>query len=125
MRTKMASAGDDPGARRKIFQELPAKIDAILKPDQKQKYAALRAQLQGGAGRGSSGGSGVVWVLRDKKPVAVTVRTGATDGTYTQVFGDLKPGDLVIVGGGPKPKVKAASTPFGPAGGGQQQQRRG
>ena len=65
----------------------------------------------------------MVWVLRDKKPVSVAVTTGAADNTYTQVSGQLKEGDLVIIGGGPKPKVKAAATPFGPATGGQPQRR--
>jgi HlyD family secretion protein len=45
------------------------------------------------------------------------VRVGATDGTSTEIVGNLKPGDQVIVGGGPKPKLQAR-TPFGPGGGG-------
>lgn len=40
-----------------------------------------------------------VYVLRNNAPVAVTITTGATDGTHTAVVsGDLKEGDKVIVG---------------------------
>ena len=52
------------------------------------------------------GASGVVWVLRKTKPVAIPVRTGATDGSFTQIVGPLQPGDQVIIGGGPKAKLK-------------------
>jgi HlyD family secretion protein len=38
-----------------------------------------------------------LWVLRDGKPIAVTIRVGASDGISTQVMsGELKPGDRVI-----------------------------
>jgi len=39
-----------------------------------------------------------VYVLADGKPKEVQVRVGATDGNNTEVTGDLKPGDEVIVG---------------------------
>ncbi|MCQ3971539.1 hypothetical protein FK511_29970, partial [Klebsiella pneumoniae] len=48
-------------------------------------------------------GRWTVEVLRDGKPVQVSVRTGATDGSYTEVLGgELKEGDQVITGGGPR-----------------------
>jgi HlyD family secretion protein len=38
-----------------------------------------------------------VWVLRGGKPVRVEVRTGITDGTFTEVIGGpLEAGDRVI-----------------------------
>jgi HlyD family secretion protein len=75
-----------------------------------------------GGGRGQGGfTSGVVYVLRDDKPVAVPVRVGASDGSFTQIVGDIKVGDQVITGGGPKPKAKAAVG--GPMGGGQPRAR--
>jgi HlyD family secretion protein len=44
-----------------------------------------------------------VWVLRNGEPVQVAVRTGATDGSYTEILGgELKEGDQVITGGGPR-----------------------
>ncbi|MGD8618345.1 MAG: efflux RND transporter periplasmic adaptor subunit [Gammaproteobacteria bacterium] len=39
-----------------------------------------------------------VWVLRDGQPVAVPVKTGASDGKFTQVqSGDVRPGERVVV----------------------------
>jgi len=40
-----------------------------------------------------------VWLLRDSKPVAVTVTVGLDDDNFVEVLeGDLKPGDGVIIG---------------------------
>jgi HlyD family secretion protein len=51
-------------------------------------------------GRAGGGKQQTVYTLGpDKKPKAAAIRTGITDGRYTQVVsGDLKPGDTVIVG---------------------------
>ena len=47
---------------------------------------------------GESGGLQKLWVLRDRKPVAVKVKTGATDGRVTELRNsELKPGDDVII----------------------------
>jgi HlyD family secretion protein len=44
-------------------------------------------------------GQRTVWVLRDGAPAAVSVRTGATDGSHTAIVGgDLAEGDKVITG---------------------------
>lgn len=78
-------------------------IKPLLRPDQQTTLETLRSRFAGGGGRG------VVWVLRDGKPVAVPVRTGATDGSYTQITGgELKAGDQVITGGGPRVTSAAA-----------------
>ena len=122
-----AAASGDPQARRQAtraaMQEALAKLEPILKPAQKEKLIALRARMaSAGGGRGQGGfTSGVVYVLRDDKPVAVPVRVGASDGSFTQIVGDIKVGDQVITGGGPKPKAKAAIG--GPMGGGQPRAR--
>ena len=45
-----------------------------------------------------------VWVLRDGRPVAVTVTSGLNDSNFTEIVeGDLNPGDEVIIAesGGP------------------------
>ena len=51
----------------------------------------------------------------------MVVRSGATDGASTEIVAsDLKPGDQVIVGGGPRPKAElrgGAAGPAGPGGG--------
>ena len=46
---------------------------------------------------------------RAGKPVKTPVRVGASDGTSTEIQGAIKPGDTVILGGGPK-------NPFGSGG---------
>ena len=64
--------------------------------------------------------TGVVYLLRDDKPVAAPVRVGASDGSFTEIepiAGDLKPGDQVITGGGPAPKVQARAMLPGMGGG--------
>lgn len=112
-----AAASGDPQARRQAMraamQEAMARLEPILKPDQKEKLVALRARMAAGGPRQGGFTAGVVYVLRDGKPVAVPVRVGASDGSYTQVVGDIKAGDLVITGGGPKAKVQARGNPMG------------
>jgi len=119
-----ASGATDPQARRKAMRAANeaafAKLEPLLKPDQKTKLTALRARMaQGGGGRGSAGGmtSGVVWILKDGKPTPVQVMVGATDGSFTEIVdptGAIKEGSQVIIGGGPKAKVELR----GPMGGG-------
>ena len=121
---RFAAAGGDrkqaAEAVRKIREEPFAKLEPLLKPDQKTKLAALKASMAQGRGRVGGMTGGVVYVLKDGKPSPVPVRVGATDGTNTQIVGPLKPGDQVITGGGPKGKPKAGGSPFGAPGGGAQ-----
>jgi HlyD family secretion protein len=92
--------------------------DAVLVPNAALRFAPPKADA-GQGGRGLVGmllprrpasarrtqeadrhtGKGAkVWVLRDGEPVAVEVRTGATDGVSTQVLdGTLAPGTEVLV----------------------------
>lgn len=100
-----ASAGARQGGQRSrgpnpamaaAFNEAFDQIKPLLRADQQTTLETLRGRFAGGGGRG------LVWVLRDGKPVAVPVRTGATDGSYTEVTGGLKAGDQVITGGGPR-----------------------
>jgi HlyD family secretion protein len=119
-RQNVAAAGySDPQARRAAMrtamQAALAKLEPILKPDQKAKLVALRAQMaaQGGQRRGGMS-PGVVWVLKDGKPTPIQVMVGASDGSYTEIRGNIPAGTQVITGGGPKPKVKANSPIGGP-----------
>lgn len=50
-------AGDDPDARRQAMRQAMGQLDAILRPDQKQKLAEMRARMSSG-GNGGGGGSG-------------------------------------------------------------------
>lgn len=57
-----------------------------------------------GHGRDASAAasSNVVWKLKGDQPQRVIVRTGYTDGRYTEIVSDeLSAGDKVLVGGGP------------------------
>lgn len=127
LRQKMAAAFAASGGDRtqvraamtKARDDAFAKLDPILKPEQKQKLAALRAAMAQGRGGGSTRG-GTVYVLRDKKPTPIPVQVGASDGASTEITGPLKVGDEVITGGGPRAPAKVA-TPFG---GGQSSQTR-
>jgi HlyD family secretion protein len=73
------------------------RTDALRVPDQ-----ALRYTPGGLAGAGVStpaNGQGRVWLLRDGKPVALSVVLGLDDGNFTEIVkGDLRPGDRVITG---------------------------
>jgi HlyD family secretion protein len=101
LRKRMMELRDLPEADRRQRAErarvdLRQKINAILGPEQQRQYAEIVAAE---TGRGSIGGSGRVYLVRDGKPVEVRVRTGLTDGNATEVSGgELAEGDEVIVG---------------------------
>lgn len=80
------------GARQRMI----ARINAALTPEQRARLAEARG---GRAGRG--GAPGTVWVADapGAAPRALAVRTGMTDGTYTEIIaGELQPGQEVVVG---------------------------
>ena len=117
MREKFATLRDAPEADRgrlleRYRGELRERIGDILSPAQKPKYAAIIAEI---AGRQS--GRGRVFVLdEDGKPRAVAVRTGLTDGAFTEVSAEgLKEGDTVLVG---VQGAAGTTTPARPAAGG-------
>ncbi|WP_340689865.1 efflux RND transporter periplasmic adaptor subunit [Hydrogenobacter thermophilus] len=79
---------------------LVAKKTGVLRVPNVALRVRLRGEKQQGAG---------VWALRDNRPVRVPVKTGISDGTYTEVVaGDLKEGDKVIVGLGEERKKPAS-----------------
>ena len=89
-------------ARERITADLRARIAELLTPGQKQRYAALQAEL---AGRSITRGR--VYVLgTDGKPKALAVRLGITDGSSTELIvppdspeaAELKEGASVITG---------------------------
>lgn len=86
-------------------QRMIARLNAALTPEQRARLAELRG---GRAGR--DGTPGTVWVLEGGAPVAVPVRAGLTDGTYTEILGgELRPGQAVVIG------TERAATPAGSA----------
>jgi HlyD family secretion protein len=75
-------------------------------------------QRPGGGGGDEAGAPRTVYVLRDGQPQAITIQTGLTDGTNTElVSGDLKEGDLLVtdatVTGGAAPTSAAGAAPGG------------
>lgn len=93
--------GGQGGGRGQRTEALNAAFDEIrplLNAQQQARLETLRARMAGGGERG------IVWVLRDGEPVQVPVRIGVSDGRHTQILeGDIREGDQVIVGGGPRP----------------------
>ncbi len=92
--------------------------DAIAVPNAALRFTPIESNSEkSGGGRGLIGllmprppagsatskpkanqdGRRTLWVLRDGAPVAVSVRTGRSDGTLTEIVeGDIAPGDPVI-----------------------------
>lgn len=110
-----AAEGQGGGRRAAMAQAMNTAFDQIaplLRPDQLTRLETLRASMAGGGERG------VVWVLRDGRPVQVPVRLGASDGTHTEIVGGgLEEGDEVITGGGPRPDPSEAARASGGRGG--------
>jgi HlyD family secretion protein len=108
-RERMASmTGDAEGRRGQAQanrQRLSARFNALLTPEQRARLADLRGGARGGA-------PGTVWILDGPAPRAVAVRTGLTDGSFTEIVsGDLPEGAPVVVGTerGPAPRTAAAA----------------
>lgn len=95
-----------------IRAELRARIEDVLKPEQKARYAEIAAEFAGRAGGGSTT-RGRLWVLDGNEPRALEVRVGLSDGTMTEVSGEgVSEGLEVIVG----QTAPASSTPAAPKG---------
>lgn len=103
-----------PQYRAEMFKSIPDSVRERFR----QRFQKARAKNGGGVGSfagnqsyGQQGGGMnyenrdltpgsyfMVWVLDGKQIKPVRVRIGLSDGTSTQVEGDLKPGEQVVVG---------------------------
>jgi HlyD family secretion protein len=98
LRERMANLPQDAEARRQqaqaARQRLTARFNAVLTPEQRARLAELRAGTRGG------GAPGTVWVVEAEgtAPRAVSVRTGLTDGSVTEIVSGLEDGLRVVVG---------------------------
>jgi len=84
-----------PGMTASTQIVLAQRDDVLRVPDQALRFAP------GGLAsvRRAAGAAAQVWILRDDKPVAVSVTPGLDDGTYTEISkGDLQVGDKVVIG---------------------------
>jgi HlyD family secretion protein len=103
MRNKFMGLRDLPEEARgkastAIRAEMRAKIEDMLKPEQKARYAEIIAETAGRAG-GSQATRGRVYTLVEGKPKAIDVRVGLSDGTMSEVSGDgLAEGVELIIG---------------------------
>ena len=78
--------------------DLRAKVEDVLKPEQKARYAEIAAEFAGRAGGGQAT-RGRLWVMDGGKPRSIDVRVGLSDGAMTEVSGDgITEGLEVIVG---------------------------
>jgi HlyD family secretion protein len=115
LRAKMAELSEVREADRRpraerLRADLRQKINAMLNPEQQQRYAAIVATE---AGRSSPGNGRVYVVGGDGRPRDVALRLGLSDGNATEVVsGDLADGADVIVG-----NVDRNAPPARPAGG--------
>ena len=105
-----AGTGRDQEASRKAVagavEQSLARLDAALTPAQKARLKILRP-LAFDVGPDASGFvAGVVYRETPEGPQPVVLRVGTSDGSMTEVKGPLKPGEALILGGGPKPKMR-------------------
>jgi len=104
-----------PGMTATVSIVTDRRAQVLRIPNQALRFSpgGLRAPRAGGGSQGAApqspgmqpagasgvGGKGQVWVLRNGKPVAVSVTTGLADDSYTEVItGELKSGDRVLIG---------------------------
>jgi HlyD family secretion protein len=110
-------SGDERrAAMRQTRDDTQQKIAAALDPERRAKYEAIVADLRPGNAASTDGGMpGRVYVLgTDGAPVAIALRLGVTDGSNTEILaGEIKEGDAVIIGGGPRSEA-AAGAPAAP-----------
>lgn len=82
-----------PGGEKKSF------VQSLI-PSPRRSGGGPRSASDGerpGGSRGNHSGRSQIWVLQDGKPVAMPVKTGLTDGRYTEVSGEgLTEGMAVI-----------------------------
>lgn len=86
---------------RKQALRVPNLAFRFTPPVADKKNGGLFSSPAGHGREASTTSSNVVWKLKGEQPQRVIVRTGYTDGRYTEIFSDaLSVGDQVLVGGG-------------------------
>lgn len=114
MRNKFMGVRDLPEEARArqsaaIRSDMRARVEEILKPEQKARYAELITELAGRAG-GAQSTRGRIYFLENGKPKGIEVRVGLSDGTMSEVSGEgVFEGAEVIIG------VQSAASPGAPA----------
>ena len=91
----------EPGMMATISIVVDRRDDVIRAPNQALRYSPRDLAVPNGSGspRAPPGGSSRLWIMRDGKPIAITVQLGLNDGANTEIVeGDLQPGDELIIG---------------------------
>jgi HlyD family secretion protein len=115
---RTARAGLSPEERRSLGasmrREVGAKIAQALDPERKTAFEAMMREAR--AARGTGGTPGRIYLLDDKGELrAVSVRTGVSDGSVTEIVsGDVAEGAKTVTGGGPKLAPAAPAAARGP-----------
>ena len=119
LRTLMQQAfqgAAEGGDRRKAFEGALRKLEPSLRPDQKEKLAAFRAERAKEAAGGAR--PAIVWRLaKGKVPEPLAVQVGLADSTGIELLGgEVKEGDLLIISGPPAKGAPAAGAQRPPGG---------
>ncbi len=115
---RAARAGLSPEERRNLAQtlrrETGARIALALDPDRRKLFEDMQREAR--AARGGGGTPGRLYAMDAKgEPRPISVRTGVTDGTITEIVGgDVDLGAKIIIGGGPKAAPAASAPARGP-----------
>jgi HlyD family secretion protein len=70
--------------------------DVVRVPDQAFRYKPSQSELASAAPKEAQGA--FVWVLRNGKPVPLSIKAGLDGDNYTEVLEGLKAGDQIVVG---------------------------
>ncbi|MGQ0677257.1 MAG: efflux RND transporter periplasmic adaptor subunit [Rhodospirillales bacterium] len=103
----------EPDARRAravaLRRNIGQRVAQALTDEQRPRFRELQQA------RTAASTAGQVWVLGPGgKPEAIAVRLGIGDGAFTEmVGGPLKPGQELLIGGGPKTPAASAAAPGG------------
>jgi HlyD family secretion protein len=88
-----------PGMTAEIRIVVDSRDNALKVPKAALRFVPPVADTPSGATAGQPVGRQTVWLLSGERPQPVPVRTGISDGLYTEIVeGELKPGQEVIVG---------------------------
>lgn len=105
-----------PGMTANVSFLIAERHDALVVANRALRYRPAAAHLLelARAPPSAAAGTTTLWVLRDGAPTPLPVRTGLTDGRFTEILGgDLREGDAVVVGEGDGDLAAPTASPTG------------
>jgi HlyD family secretion protein len=98
-----------PGMTAEIRIVVDSRDNVLKVPKAALRFVPPVADTQSGASAGQPAAGETVWLLSGERPQPVPVRTGISDGVYTEIVeGQLKSGQEVIVGVAKSDKKQSA-----------------